>query len=126
MKIIWSVLMAICCAYSYMAQAEDAKLAPAPAEAHKVVQENKAVVIDVREKEEFEKSHLPGARSLPLSELKAGKIPEDLPKDKPIYAHCLEGIRAKEAAEILNKKGYDAQPMVATFDDLKKEFGTAK
>src|SRR5215213_4821194 len=62
MKIMCSLLMAVCCAFSYTAQAEDAKLAPAPAEAHKVVKEDKAVVIDVREKEEFAKSHLPGAR----------------------------------------------------------------
>ena len=67
----------------------------------KLVQENlaekKAVLIDVREKSEWDDGHLAGAIFLPLSVLK--KLPADmsladrLPKNAIIYAHCRSGAR---------------------------------
>lgn len=126
MKIICSLFLIFGCALNFTAQSEEIKPAPAIPEAKKNVDEGKAVVLDVREKDEFNKGHLTGARNVPLSQLKAGEIPADLPKDKPIYTHCMEGNRAKVAAKILNEKGYDAQPMVVDYDDLAKSFNTTK
>ncbi len=68
-----------------------------------------AQLVDIREKDEWEKSHFKCAIHLPLSELKEGigidvlkKIREE---DKKIYLHCRSGNRAKQAEEILAQYG---------------------
>ncbi|HEX3132441.1 MAG TPA: rhodanese-like domain-containing protein, partial [Planctomycetota bacterium] len=70
-----------------------------------------AVLVDVREQDEWDKGHLKVASLLPLSLLKkeGAEIPATLPKDKPIYLHCKAGGRCLKAAEILKAKGYDVR-----------------
>ena len=79
------------------------------------VADQKAVLVDVREPEEWKEGHLSGARSLPLSSLQKGMKPEAiasvLPKNKIIYCHCLAGGRCLEAAAILEPLGYDVRPL---------------
>ena len=127
MRLIAVLSLAFCCTFAFTAKAEEAiKAAPPIPEAKKNVDDGKATVIDVREKNEFEKGHLAGARNVPLSELKAGNVPTDLPKDKVIYTHCMKGGRAKEGAVILKEKGYNAEPMVVNYEDLTKSWETTK
>lgn len=66
------------------------------------------LVLDVRPAEEFTSAHLPRARSLPVDELK--KRLNELPKDVPIVAYCRGPfcLMAKDAVELLRKKGYRA------------------
>jgi len=66
------------------------------------------VVLDVRPQDEFSVAHLPHARSLPVDELK--KRLAELPKDVPVVAYCRGPfcLMAKEAVELLRKKGYQA------------------
>lgn len=66
------------------------------------------VVLDVRPAEEFAVAHLPHARSLPVQELK--KRITELPKDVPVVAYCRGPfcLMAKDAVELLRKKGYQA------------------
>jgi len=79
------------------------------------VADQKAVLVDVREPEEWNEGHLSGARSLPLSVLEKGVKPDAianlLPKTKIIYVHCLAGGRCLEAADILAPLGYDVRPL---------------
>jgi rhodanese-related sulfurtransferase len=86
------------------------------------VAEQKAVIIDVREPDEWAESHLSGARLVPLSRLKAGVAPADLarmlPQDKIIYCHCLAGGRCLVAADILKRLGYDVRPLGQSYDEL--------
>jgi rhodanese-related sulfurtransferase len=86
------------------------------------VAEQKAVIIDVREPDEWAESHLSGARLVPLSRLKAGVAPADLarvlPQDKIIYCHCLAGGRCLLAADILKPLGYDVRPLGQSYDEL--------
>jgi rhodanese-related sulfurtransferase len=88
------------------------------------VAEQKAVILDVREPEEWQEGHLSGARLLPLSALEKGVAPQDLarilPKDKIIYCHCLMGGRCVEAAEILRPLGYDVRPLKPGYPTLVK------
>jgi len=83
-----------------------------------------ALLLDVREQEEWDAGHLQAARLSPLSGLKDNaKLEEmlkDLPKDKVIYAHCRSGKRCLAAGEILKAKGYDVRPLKAGYDDLVK------
>ncbi|MEK6550981.1 MAG: metalloregulator ArsR/SmtB family transcription factor [Pseudomonadota bacterium] len=66
------------------------------------------VVIDVRPESEYRTAHLPHARSIPLTELRARL--GDLPKGKPVVAYCRGPfcLMAKEAVALLNKKGFKA------------------
>ena len=62
-------------------------------------------LIDLRKKEEFEKSHINGARNFPSAILarSTGKIRKDL----PIFLYCEKGKRSKRAAFFLKSKGYE-------------------
>lgn len=66
----------------------------------------KLVVLDVRPTEEYEAGHLPGALSIPLSELK--KRMGELPKSKQIVAYCRGPVcaMAPAAARLLKSKGF--------------------
>ncbi len=61
-----------------------------------------AVLVDVREGEEFRAGHIPGAVNIPLSAI--GRI--TLPKGTPLFLYCLRGTRSRRAAGILKKMGY--------------------
>jgi rhodanese-related sulfurtransferase/DNA-binding transcriptional ArsR family regulator len=66
------------------------------------------VVLDVRPQSEYRTAHLPYARSIPLAELKL-RIKE-LPTNRPVVAYCRGPfcLMAKEAVELLTKKGFKA------------------
>jgi 3-mercaptopyruvate sulfurtransferase SseA len=55
-------------------------------DAMKMVKQKKAVYVDVRSKESFDQGHLPGAISIPLSELPARY--KDLPSGKFLITYC--------------------------------------
>jgi rhodanese-related sulfurtransferase len=63
-----------------------------------------AVVLDVREPEEYAKSHIPGAVNLPQAEL-ATRLNE-VPQDHPVYVVCLAGMRSLRASQFLAQRGY--------------------
>ena len=66
------------------------------------------LVLDVRPSDEYATAHLPHARSLPVDELKRRLA--ELPKDTPVVAYCRGPfcLMAKDAVELLRKKGYRA------------------
>ncbi|MGO2118920.1 MAG: rhodanese-like domain-containing protein [Fusobacterium sp.] len=68
-----------------------------------LVEEN-AYIIDVREKDEFELSHIINAKNIPLSEFRE-RINE-IPKDIPVYLHCRSGQRSYNAALIMENLGF--------------------
>jgi len=90
----------------------------------KAVADDKAVILDVREKTEWDDGHLKDAQLLPLSVLKAGAKAEDvakiIPKDKIVYCHCGSGVRCLKAADELKKLGYDVRPLKPGYADLLK------
>lgn len=65
-------------------------------------------VLDVRPAEEFRAGHLPGARSIPLAELRS-RLGE-LPKDREIVAYCRGPycVLAIEAVRALREAGFSA------------------
>jgi 3-mercaptopyruvate sulfurtransferase SseA len=56
-------------------------------EAKKMIEEGKAVIIDVRLGDAYKTSHIKGALEFPLNKLESGDF-KDLPKDKLIIAYC--------------------------------------
>ena len=63
-----------------------------------------AVLVDVREPNEYDELHAEGALLLPLSELEARYA--ELPKDKPLLMICRSGARSARAGEFLLQNGY--------------------
>lgn len=63
-----------------------------------------AVLLDVREADEFRSGHIPGAVNAPLSAIKQVK----LAKDKPLYVYCLRGTRSRQAVSCLRQMGYQS------------------
>ena len=64
-----------------------------------------AVLLDVREGDEFRSGHIPGAVNVPLSAV--GRI--NMPKSKPFFVYCLRGSRSRQAVKTLKRMGYDAK-----------------
>ncbi len=63
-------------------------------------------ILDVREQDEFNAGHIPGAILLPYTEIET-KAKDLLPdKDKQILVYCRSGRRSKIAAEALASLGY--------------------
>ncbi len=76
-------------------------------EIKKAVDSGDAVLVDVREKSEWDAGHVKGAISLPLSQMNDGLSEEELkllPDDKVIYLQCAVGKRAIKARELLQLK----------------------
>ena len=65
----------------------------------------KIMVLDVREPSEYKKGHIDGAVNIPLNDLR--KRMGEIPKDREVWAHCLEGQRSYYAARVLSQYGYD-------------------
>jgi SulP family sulfate permease len=65
----------------------------------------RALLIDVREPEEYARGHLPNSRLLPLRNL-VGKI-EDLPRNRPVFLVSRSGRRSTRAMRLLIDKGFE-------------------
>jgi rhodanese-related sulfurtransferase len=75
-----------------------------PEEAARRVDEG-AVLLDVREPDEWHAGHAPDAMHVPLAALAANV--DRLDKDQPIVAVCRVGGRSERAASALLQRGYD-------------------
>jgi len=64
-----------------------------------------ALVIDVREPEEFAHGHVPGTVNLPQADL-ASRL-DEVPRDRPVYVICHSGMRSMRAAQFLKQVGYE-------------------
>lgn len=78
----------------------------ATAEAVRLINREKGVLIDVSEPAEFAKAHAAGARNVPFGQIEASTA---LPTNKalPLLLICPTGARAAKAAALLKKRGYE-------------------
>lgn len=79
-------------------------------ELHRRLREGEGVlVLDVRPVEEFTAGHVPGAVSIPVTELRRRLL--QIPEDREIVAYCRGPFCAfaHEAVSVLRKKGYRAR-----------------
>ena len=82
-----------------------------PSKAHEELEAGNAILIDVREQEEYNDWHIEGAQLAPLSILPQAMEAIDLPKDKKIIVQCLKGGRSAQAIDFLAEnilRGFDA------------------
>lgn len=66
---------------------------------------NPPLVYDVREPREYQRAHIPEARSLPLLQVLGNAV--ELPTDRPIVLACRTGRRSLRAAAALQQRGYN-------------------
>lgn len=93
------------------------------------VETGTAILVDVREKQEWDRGHLRKAVCLPLSSLRAWQnkglsasekaaLVKSVPEGSVVYCHCAAGSRALPAGAALRKLGYDARPLRQGFRAL--------
>jgi rhodanese-related sulfurtransferase len=66
-----------------------------------------ALVLDVRENDEWEAGRIAGALHVPMAELAARQ--DELPIDRPIVVVCRSGGRSAAVTEALLRAGYEAK-----------------
>jgi rhodanese-related sulfurtransferase len=117
----WCLALSILCAAALSVSAAEITK-DSLATVKKYVAEKKALLVDVREKSEWDKGHLEGSIFLPLSALKKGvsaeQLAKKLPKDKILYTFCVVGKRAVTAGNILEEIGYEVRPLKPGYKEL--------
>jgi rhodanese-related sulfurtransferase len=77
------------------------------AQANELIIENKEVLIlDVRNKDEFDRGHIPGAILIPYSILPVRVNELKKYKNKPILVYCASGGRSPSAVQTLINNGF--------------------
>jgi rhodanese-related sulfurtransferase len=89
----------------------------------KKVAAKKAVLVDVRSQEEWDKGHVEGSIFLPVTSLRKRsldpkKLAKTVPKKKIVYTFCVVGMRAKQAGLILEKQGYNVRVLKPGYEQL--------
>ena len=77
-----------------------------PAEAVLLINRENALVLDVREENEFAGGHVPEARNIPLARLaeRTGELKKY--QQKPIVVNCQGGVQSAKACDQLKKAGF--------------------
>ncbi len=77
------------------------------AEAVQLINRRDALVIDVRENDEFASGHIVNSRHIPLAQLADHLKAIEKYKTRPIIVNCRSGNRAAGAIGILRKNGFN-------------------
>ncbi len=71
---------------------------------NELAEDRNAILLDVREADEYREGHIPGALNYPLSALESLDLPWN--KDAAIHVYCLTGARSGRAVRLLQARGY--------------------
>ena len=81
-----------------------------------------AVVLDVREPDEFQQGAIPGAVYIPRGQLESNVESRIQDKDATVLIHCASGVRSAFAAKTLTELGYsDVASVAGGFNKWKDE-----
>ncbi len=75
-------------------------------QATQLINREDALVVDVREPNEFAAGHVLGAKNLPLAKLDASGADLAKKKERPVIVYCEGGQRSAKALAVLKKHGY--------------------
>ncbi|MBO5769703.1 MAG: rhodanese-like domain-containing protein [Spirochaetales bacterium] len=76
-----------------------------------------ALLIDVRNEDEYNAGHIPGSKNIPL--LKISKLSALADRSTPIYTYCLSGTRSSHAQVELCKMGFHEVYNIGGFGSYK-------
>jgi rhodanese-related sulfurtransferase len=68
--------------------------------------EPRPVLVDLRERADFERGHIPGAISVPSADFKARLADLKLPKIDPVVLYSADDAGARDATRLLYESGY--------------------
>lgn len=77
-----------------------------PTQALQLINQQDAVVVDIRDGGQYKAGHLPDARHIPFAELDQRMKELNKFKDKPIILYCQTDTRASSAGAKLKKAGF--------------------
>ena len=76
-------------------------------EAKEKMDTQETIILDVREQEEYDTGHIPGAVLLPVGTINAETAADVIPEtDDTVLVYCRSGNRSKTAAQALAELGY--------------------
>lgn len=92
----------------------------------KNVENGKAVLVDVRSIQEWDQGSIEGSVSVPVNSIRKHsldlqKLAKTLPpkrEEKILYTFCVVGMRAKQAAKILEENGYKVRALQPGYEEL--------
>ncbi len=77
-----------------------------PADIKAWVEADEAIIVDVREPQEYAQEHIHGATLIPLSVFDPAKVPVP-PEGKKLVIHCQSGVRCGMASQKLAQSGWE-------------------
>lgn len=77
-----------------------------PLQATLMINREDAIVVDVRESDEYARGHVPNARHIPLGQLDKRLSELEKYKEKPLIVMCQSGNRSPSACGSLRKAGF--------------------
>ena len=89
-----------------------------PKDIERLQLEKRAVVVDIRTKNEYRKGHWKGAVNYPEEEIT--DYTNVLGKNRMIFLYCEHGGSSMQLARILGKKGYQVGTVVGGYEAIKK------
>ena len=76
-------------------------------EAKEMMDTQEVIILDVREQDEYDSGHIPGAVLLPVDSIDETTAVEVIPeKDSTVLVYCRSGNRSKTASSTLAELGY--------------------
>ena len=76
-------------------------------EAKEMMDSQEVIILDVRERDEYDSGHIPGAVLLPVGSIDETTAAEVIPdKDSTVLVYCRSGNRSKTASSALAELGY--------------------
>lgn len=106
LSIVWVVVF-VWLVYSWIKAAFSVVKSLSPQQATMRVNKENALFVDIRNRGEFEKGHIAGAKNVTAEKIKGNDF-EGLEKEKnkPIIVVCAAGVTASSTASLLAKAGF--------------------
>jgi phage shock protein E len=73
------------------------------------------LVLDVRNREEYARGHIPGAINIPHDELPTRLAELPIAKSEEVVVYCYGGLRSQQAEETLRGSGYSNVRLLAGY-----------
>lgn len=89
-----------------------------PKDIERLRREKKAILIDIRSRDDYRQGHWEGAINYPESEVEDYK--KVLQKKRPIIVYCQHGGASMQLARNLGRSGYEAGTVIGGYSAMKK------
>ena len=107
MLVLLAMILLTACAQNKEKDREAVSMNITAEEAKRIMDNEEGyIILDVREQDEYDAGHIPGAILIPYTQIEAKASEMLADKDQLILVYCRSGRRSKIAAEALVELGY--------------------